>query len=225
LHVSGFLMYRVVKKLKYLKKPFRKLLYKKRNLRENVMRLRVELDQVQRDLDVDPSNGILREDEAIYVQAYNDALITQERFLKQKAKVEWLRVGDSNSAYFHKKVKGRISRNRINVVTNLKGDTFTDDHVAKAFVTHYKAFLGQPGENTPFSDLNLFYNRLDVEEAVAMVHPVTKQEVREAMFSMGNDKSPGPDGYTVAFFKESWDIVANDVTMVVQEFFVNGKLL
>ncbi|GKA24834.1 putative reverse transcriptase domain, reverse transcriptase zinc-binding domain protein, partial [Tanacetum coccineum] len=46
-----------------------------------------------------------------------------------------------------------------------------------------------------------------------------------AMFSMGDDKSPGPDGYTVAFFKEAWEIIATDVTDAVREFFTNGKLL
>ncbi|GKF32427.1 putative reverse transcriptase domain, reverse transcriptase zinc-binding domain protein, partial [Tanacetum coccineum] len=45
------------------------------------------------------------------------------------------------------------------------------------------------------------------------------------MFSMSNDKSPGPDGFTAAFFKETWDIVASDVVKAVQEFFVNGNLL
>ncbi|GJW84458.1 hypothetical protein Tco_0157603 [Tanacetum coccineum] len=160
-----------LKKLKYLKKPFRKLLYEKGNLHDNVERLRVELDQVQRDLDADPSNAILREEEAIY------------------------------------------------------GETFTDENVAKAFVNHYEVFLGQPGITTPFCDVNFFYNRLDVEDAADMVRPVTSQEVKEAMFSMGNDKAPSPDGYTAAFFKESWDIISKDVTMAVQEFFVNGKLL
>ncbi|GJR20092.1 hypothetical protein Tco_0968619 [Tanacetum coccineum] len=225
IHVSGFLMYRVVKKLKYLKKPFCKLLYEKGNLHDNVERLRVELDQVQRDLDIDPSNAILREEEAIYVQAYNDALITHERFLKQKAKVEWLRVGDSNSAYFHKAIKSKISRNRINVVTTLEGETFTDKNVAKAFVNHYEVFLGQPGITTPFCDVNLFYNRLDVEDAAAMVRSVTSQEVKEAMFSMGNDKAPGPDGYIAAFLRNHGILFLRMLIMAVQEFFVNGKLL
>ncbi|GKA95385.1 putative RNA-directed DNA polymerase, eukaryota, reverse transcriptase zinc-binding domain protein [Tanacetum coccineum] len=58
-----------------------------------------------------------------------------------------------------------------------------------------------------------------------MIKTVTNQEVKDAIFSMGNDKSPGPDGYTTAFFKEAWDVVANDVTKAVQEFFTNGKLL
>ncbi|GJX72136.1 hypothetical protein Tco_0309307 [Tanacetum coccineum] len=136
-----FTNFLTVKKLKYLKKPFRKLLYEKGNLHDNVERLRVELDQVQRDLDADPSNAILREEEAIY------------------------------------------------------GETFTDENVAKTFFNHYKVFLGQPD-----------------------------QRFKEAMFSMGNDKAPGPDGYTAAFFKESWDIISKDVTMAVQEFFVNDLL-
>ncbi|GJX31868.1 putative reverse transcriptase domain, reverse transcriptase zinc-binding domain protein [Tanacetum coccineum] len=42
---------------------------------------------------------------------------------------------------------------------------------------------------------------------------------------MVNDKSPGSDGYTDAFFKEAWDIIAPDVIKTVQEFFVNGILL
>ncbi|GJY37828.1 hypothetical protein Tco_0424192 [Tanacetum coccineum] len=54
---------------------------------------------------------------------------------------------------------------------------------------------------------------------------VSDMEIKNAMFSMGNEKSPGPDGFTAAFFKEAWDIVGNDVILVVREFFVNGRLL
>ncbi|GJR75171.1 putative reverse transcriptase domain, reverse transcriptase zinc-binding domain protein [Tanacetum coccineum] len=61
--------------------------------------------------------------------------------------------------------------------------------------------------------------------ALNMIREVTTQEVKQAMFSMGDDKSPGPDGYTVAFFKEAWEIVATDVTNAVRGFFTNGKLL
>ncbi|GJS15904.1 RNA-directed DNA polymerase, eukaryota, reverse transcriptase zinc-binding domain protein [Tanacetum coccineum] len=56
LQVSGFFMFRVVKKLKNLKKPLRKLLFAQGNLNENVKSLRLELDHVQKDLDADPTN-------------------------------------------------------------------------------------------------------------------------------------------------------------------------
>ena len=123
-NVSGFFMYRVVCKLKLLKKPLRGLLFSEGNIHENVIKLRHELDTVQRALDVDPFNMDVREDEAVYLNAYNEAILLEERFLKQKAKVEWLRVGDSNSAYFHKVVKSRKARSRIDSVCNSDGVRF-----------------------------------------------------------------------------------------------------
>nr|GFC88879.1 hypothetical protein [Tanacetum cinerariifolium] len=92
---------------KNLKKPLRKLLHDQGNLHDRVNRLRVELDVVQKALDLDPSNSLLRDEEAVYIQAFNDAKIDEERFLRQKAKIQWLDVGDSNYAYFHKTVKSK----------------------------------------------------------------------------------------------------------------------
>nr|GEU39677.1 putative RNA-directed DNA polymerase, eukaryota, reverse transcriptase zinc-binding domain protein [Tanacetum cinerariifolium] len=66
---------------------------------------------------------------------------------------------------------------------------------------------------------------LTVDDALNTVWVISDQEVKEAMFSMGNDKSSGPNGYTAAFFKEAWDTVRSDVTYAVREFFVNGRLL
>nr|GFB58604.1 reverse transcriptase domain, reverse transcriptase zinc-binding domain protein [Tanacetum cinerariifolium] len=61
-----------------------------------------------------------------------------ERFLKQKAKVQRLKEGDNNSAYFHKAVKGRTSRSRIDVVMDVVGTIFVNDRVTDAFVSHYE---------------------------------------------------------------------------------------
>ena len=58
-----------------------------------------------------------------------------------------------------------------------------------------------------------------------MIQSVTNEELKEAMFSIGENKSLGPDGFMLEFFKHSWDIVAMDVTGAVQDFFKNGPLL
>ncbi|GKF68961.1 putative RNA-directed DNA polymerase, eukaryota, reverse transcriptase zinc-binding domain protein, partial [Tanacetum coccineum] len=58
-----------------------------------------------------------------------------------------------------------------------------------------------------------------------MVRPVTNEEIKKAMFDIGDDKAPGPNGYTSVFFKKGWDIVGSDVCNVVRDFFGNGKLL
>ncbi|GJR80040.1 putative ribonuclease H-like domain-containing protein [Tanacetum coccineum] len=224
-HVSGFLMYNVVKKLRNLKKPFRKLLYENGNIHKNVNVLRVELDHVQTDLDQDPNNISLRDKEAAYVIAYSDALLLQERFLRQKAKIQWLKEGDSNSAFFHKTVKSKVNRSRINVVANSDGTIFENDQVPKAFIDHYEVFLGQPGFTQDLNIDDLFGTKLDENDALNMIRNVSSSEVKEAIFSIGNDKSTGPDGYTVAFFKDAWDIVGDGIIAAVKEFFTNGRLL
>ncbi|GJW05648.1 RNA-directed DNA polymerase, eukaryota, reverse transcriptase zinc-binding domain protein [Tanacetum coccineum] len=84
--------FKVVKKLKSLKKPFRKLMHEQGNLHKRVIRLRNELDEVQKALDHDPANSELRDEEAVYVQAFNNAMLDEERFLRQKAKIEWNHV-------------------------------------------------------------------------------------------------------------------------------------
>nr|GEW07753.1 reverse transcriptase domain, reverse transcriptase zinc-binding domain protein [Tanacetum cinerariifolium] len=89
----------------------------------------------------------LREEEAIYLQTFNEAKLDEERFYKQKAKIEWLDVGNSNSMYFHKYVKFRNQRCRVKIIRNKHNEDFLGPNVAEAFVSHYKIFL---------DDLSLF---------------------------------------------------------------------
>nr|GEZ05462.1 hypothetical protein [Tanacetum cinerariifolium] len=81
------------------------------------------------------------------------------------------------------------------------------------------------GETSNFNYANLFNVRLNDQEAQNMVREIFNQEVKDAIFSIGDDKSPGLDGFTAAFFKEAWNIIANDVYLAVSEFFRNGTLI
>ncbi|GJX05624.1 hypothetical protein Tco_0191540 [Tanacetum coccineum] len=224
-YISGFFMFRVVKKLKNLKKPLRKLLYNKGNVHANVNKLRTDLDAIQTALDAGPFNVALRGREATCVIEFNEAVLMEERFLKQKAKIQWLKEGDANLAYFHKAVKSRVCRSRMDTVTNSEGVFFDNNTVHDAFVTHYEMFLGHEGETSNFNYANLFNVRLNDQDTQDMVREISNQEVKDAIFSIGDNKSPGPDGFTAAFFKEAWNIIANDVYLAVREFFRNGTLL
>ncbi|GKB36502.1 putative RNA-directed DNA polymerase, eukaryota, reverse transcriptase zinc-binding domain protein [Tanacetum coccineum] len=62
-------------------------------------------------------------------------------------------------------------------------------------------------------------------KAEFMVREVSDSEIKDMLFSMGDDKALGPDGFTVAFFKKSWDIMGSEITNAVRGFFSNGKLL
>nr|GEY07351.1 hypothetical protein [Tanacetum cinerariifolium] len=46
--------------------------------------------------------------------------------------------------------------------------------------------------------------KISHDDAKYMVRDVTKEEIKEAMFGIGDNKAPGPDGYTSSFFKKAW---------------------
>jgi len=49
--------------------------------------------------------------------------------------------------------------------------------------------------------------------------------VKEALFSIGNEKASGPDGYSFLFFKKSWNVIGNDLCAAIKDFFILGELL
>ncbi|GJW77266.1 protein LAZ1 [Tanacetum coccineum] len=211
--------------MKSLKKPLQKLLKDQGNIHERVNKLRLELNQVQKALDSNPADSILREEESVYLQAFNDAKLDEERFLKQKAKVDWLEAGDSNLAYFHNTVKSNNNRSRIKVIRNSANEEVSGSHVPDVFVSHYEQFLGSSLACDELNTEDLFVKRIFDISALNMVREVTNKEIKTAMFDIGDDKALGPDGFTFTFFEKSWHIVSNDVCNAVRDFFNNGCLL
>lgn len=71
---------------------------------------------------------------------------------------------------------------------------------------------------------NIIGFRCSDMERTQLIKLVTNEEIREVLFRMPSNKSPGPDGYTTEFFKAAWSITGKDFTTVVQSFFSKGFL-
>ncbi|GJW55345.1 hypothetical protein Tco_0099430 [Tanacetum coccineum] len=203
-HVDGHNMFKVVTKLKLLKKPMRKLLHDQGNLHERVEKLQMELDTVQKALDSNPANLILREEEAAYVQAFNEAKLDEERFLKQKSKEP---------------------TSRIELILNSDNVEILGNLVSDVFVSHYEQFLGTSMDCNTLNMEGLFSKTVPMDIAYNMVRPVMNEEIKAAMFDIGDKKAPGPDGYTSVFFKKGWSIIGPDICNVIRDFYSNGQIL
>ena len=66
---------------------------------------------------------------------------------------------------------------------------------------------------------------LDQSQSLALALPVTEEEIRKALYSIGVDKAPGPDGYSSLFFKQAWDTMGADFTTAILKFFSLGQIL
>lgn len=101
------------------------------NYGEKVQKCREELDRIQTELDGDPFNEEIQSVEGIYLQAFIKAREEEESYLKQRDKVQWLKEGDCNSAYFHKVVKGKINRHGIETIMDGDGNWWEGDETNK----------------------------------------------------------------------------------------------
>nr|GEV83772.1 RNA-directed DNA polymerase, eukaryota, reverse transcriptase zinc-binding domain protein [Tanacetum cinerariifolium] len=85
-------------------------------------------------------------------------------------------------------------------------------------------FFHAIGDVVKIIDQSPFYKTLREDQNSFLVSTVSEAEIRNAIWDCGSDKSPGPDGFTFAFYKKFWDTIKDDVTVFVQDFFNTGIL-
>ncbi|GLU24015.1 hypothetical protein SLE2022_399860 [Rubroshorea leprosula] len=227
--IQGCPMFVVVQKLKLAKQKMKQL-HKNRygNLEGRIKDMAIELQNVQASM----QNALFDETLAAKEKELQRELTKLERanlsVIAQRAKVTWLKEMDSNSAYFHGKVKERQHRSVINSILNSEGVRVTQPKlIEQEFFMFYQNLFGKAKEGVQEVDMNVIRRGrvLTTEESEELCRPFTAREVEIALFSIPSNKSPGPDGFTSRFYRATYSIIKNDVMAAVLDFFDSGKIL
>ncbi|GKD77238.1 RNA-directed DNA polymerase, eukaryota, reverse transcriptase zinc-binding domain protein [Tanacetum coccineum] len=168
----------------------------------------------------------------VHVSAYKEACIDEERVLKQKSKIKWLREGDFDSAFFHNMVKGKITKNMIDEVKDEQGNTFSIRDIAAKFVDHFRNFFTMVDDIYPIKDpSNVFTRRLEPEVVVYLIRPIFDEEIKVALLDIDDNKASSPDGFT---FQYHWGCkelnitslcFADDLLMLFHGDFISASVL
>ncbi|GJU84848.1 RNA-directed DNA polymerase, eukaryota, reverse transcriptase zinc-binding domain protein [Tanacetum coccineum] len=222
--VHGCHMYRLIKKMKNLKKPLKALSWSQVNVYDRVRALKEELNTRHKDVDKNPFDLKVKAIAAQTLNEYIEASKDELSLLQQKAKIQWLKEGDKNTAFFHNMIKARRNKSRVQSIKDEYGKMYEGSNVAEQFVLHFKKFLG---ESIPVKSIeeNLFINKINDEDVVKMTEEVSNDEIKNAIFDINSNKASGPDGFSSGFFKKAWEVIGNDFCLVMKEFFRSGKIL
>lgn len=149
----------------------------------------------------------------------------QEVFWRQRSKQMWLREGDQNNKFFHAATKNRRKANNITSLQDDQGnkkewgsglENLMEDYFKNLFTT----------SNTDWTRVTrCISSRVTALQNEKPLAEVDESEVKNALFNMHPDKSPGPDGISPGFYQKCWKIVKNDVIAVVKHFFIKGTLI
>ncbi|RYR46649.1 hypothetical protein Ahy_A07g032408 [Arachis hypogaea] len=85
------------------------------------------------------SKGILADpiDVRILEAELEDELVSEERFWREKSRVQWLKWGDKNTKFFHSKYKARNRRNKIHHLEDEEGNIAEDAEGIANMAQHY----------------------------------------------------------------------------------------
>ncbi|XP_048622886.1 uncharacterized protein LOC106383217 [Brassica napus] len=165
------------------------------------------------------------EEIAAALNELSDALKAEEMFWKQKSRVFWLREGDKNTKFFHALTKQRRARNKITQLLDANGNIVEDEEGLVAIATSY---FRQIFESSIPEDIEEALSEVPTTVTGSMndnlTAPVSDWEVKLALFAMHPDKAPGPDGMTALFYQKFWDIVKEDLTLMVNKFLFDGTV-
>jgi hypothetical protein len=155
-----------------------------------------------------------------------DELLYQEEMMwLQHSRISWLREGDRNTSFFHRRAKWWSRKNKIRKLKRGDGSYAETPNEMKEMVVAFFYYLYHLDSGVR---PELVLDQVGAKVTDDMNHELCKEfsekEIADAMFQMGPMKAAGPDGFPARFYQRHWGIVKDDVVAVTRRFFQDGVM-
>ncbi|CAI8605706.1 unnamed protein product [Vicia faba] len=106
----------------------------------------------------------------------------EEYLLRQKAKIDWIRLGDISSAYFYSNLKDRYKQAQINNLVDKDGKNLVDhDQIEKEVINFYQGLVGSAATSMKKIDIEVLRNgnQVKVDQCHQLMAPAFEKEVHQ----------------------------------------------
>jgi hypothetical protein len=188
------------------------------SIRRELEKLRIEL-QTLADLTDETSIRLKKK----LTEKMDEMLYREELSWLQRSRVDWLRAGDRNTKYFHRRASRRQQKNKIRNLKRPDGTVTTDCEEMEQLATcFFQNLFTKDASVTASVVIDLLQAKVDDQMNESLTAPFSEKEIGDALFQIGPLKAPGPDGYPARFLQRNWGTLKNDVVAAVQRFFDEG---
>ncbi|XP_050207730.1 uncharacterized protein LOC126657136 [Mercurialis annua] len=201
---NGSTIFQVTQKLKALKSKFRELNKADySDISQRVITMREMVDKLQADMIKDPFNAILHDEERDCFNSLIKLMSWEENIMRQKSRMLWIILGDQKNKFFHRSIKQRQSKLKIINLKLSNGSISSNlEDIKNYIVNHFKNFMGTPNlsrTNVNYDILRSGYVLSDEDWSLLDCSTID-DEIKKTLFSIKDEKAPGPDGYNSCFF-------------------------
>ncbi|KAA3485416.1 reverse transcriptase [Gossypium australe] len=135
-----------------------------------------------------------------------------EVYWEQRARANWLKLEDKNTAFFHKCASTRRQINSITKLVSEDGREITDgSEILEATTGYFEDLFTSKGNGDPQKVLEGIESIISYEVNESLLSPFREDEVQTALKDTGPTKAQGLDGFPALFFQQCWYIVGKEV--------------
>lgn len=152
-------------------------------------------------------------------------LLDSEEIMWQRAKVQWLTLGDHNTKFFHSKASKR-KKNTISRIQDEDGEWWeAEDSIANVATKYFERLFTTSQPRNMMVVTESIQSRVTLEMNHDLISEFTREEVEVALKQMHPSEALGPDGMSALFFQNYWEVVGNDVFSVILNSLNTGMSL
>lgn len=145
--------------------------------------------------------GMISESDIILCQKFKEEHLCKVKVeikWRQRSRFTWLKEGDRITKNFHNFASFRNRKDNFFLLDGTRRLESKKD-ISEHVVAFFKDFFSKEEWERPVLD-NVDFPFIDLAKADDLDKEFEEQEVKAAVFDLGRDKAPGPDGFPLAFF-------------------------
>ena len=186
---------------------------RKRNQDKTEANLMNEIQTLQNDIEEkelpDQNSDVIQNLRSRLKEANSELEQIREKKIKgsfMRSKALWIEQGEKPTKYFCNLEKRNFVNKQMSRIEKVDGTQVTEQDEIMIEVRAFYENLYKAKENESESTINdnLPIRKLSMNESKTLEGKITQKELNLALKNMKNNKSPGPDGFTVEFYKTFW---------------------
>jgi hypothetical protein len=155
----------------------------------------------------------------------DELLLREEIMWRQRSRITWLKHGDQNTKFFHRKATWRAKKNKISTLQKEDGTIIENPTELQSMANEYFDSM-YTKDNLVVPELieELIVEKVDQQMNNKLTENFSDEEIGNALFQIGPLKAPGADGFPARFFQRNWGILKEEILAAVRNFFKDGTM-
>eukprot|EP00253_Pinus_taeda_P006959 PITA_06959 len=173
----------------------------------------------------EPDHSKKLQEEELYIKLSKIKRQEEEKW-HTKSRQVWLESGDKNTSFFHKQAAARQARNTITAISDSAGTIHVEQtNIKEAATEHFKDLLTEVPEEETYDDLlQHLHPKITDDLNKKLTAEIKEEEIADAIWTLHPNKSPGPDGFPISFYRDYWELIKKDLIKYIKWIKKKGKI-